>query len=488
MKRLLLAAILLSSAGLQQGFGQDFKKVIEIVGEMETSLKKMISEEQVQRKSEFAGLKTEVEALRTTLLKGPNAETSGTSAIPPELVARIEALEKRFGEVKPAPEISALTEKLSSLLSELRKSIDESKSSQASGQKATPQDKAPAGKFSGYMMGDYYHNVSRDAGFTALANNASSSAAPGATAMQSFILRRVYLTYDNDIAEQFTTRFRLEADQGTDVLTSGKIGVFVKDAYLRWKNIFNGSDLIFGIQPPPTYDVSEGSWGYRTLEKTIMDLRGVYGSRDIGLSLKGKLVESGMFNYWVMVGKNAGNTPATSSKFNRYSAQLHVKPFTGMQATLYFDYLDAADKADPFNKGSFVGNAMSTVALFVGYAQPNSFNVGLEAFRQSTANGYTAPSATSLSTLTKTGYSAWGSVNISSDIVAVLRYDNYDPNANGESIGDLRNYLIGGVAFKLNKNVSITPNMLYETYEAPSNGSAPDASLTARVTFYYNFL
>jgi hypothetical protein len=189
-----------------------------------------------------------------------------------------------------------------------------------------------------------------------------------------------------------------------------------------------------------------------------------------------------------MVGKNAGNTPATTSKYNRYSAQLHIRPITGLQATLYYDMLDAADKADPFNKGSFVGNAMSTIALFASYAEPNSFNVGFEWFTQSTSNGYTAPSATSLSSLTKTGFSGWVSVNLMSDLAVVARYDNYDPNTNSASVGDVRNYLIGGVAWKVNKNVSIIPNVLYETYEAPSGGAAPDASVTARVTFYYIFL
>jgi hypothetical protein len=350
------------------------------------------------------------------------------------------------------------------------------------------QDKPPAGKFSGYMMGDYYYNLKRDAGFAALANNASASAAPGGTAMQSFLLRRVYFAYDNDISEQFTTRFRLEADQGTDLLTSGKISVYVKDAYLRWKNIFSGSDLIFGIQPPPTYDVSEAAWGYRFLEKTIMDLRGIYGSRDVGVSLKGKLVESGMFNYWIMVGKNAGNAPATTSKYNRYSAQLHIKPLTNLQATLYFDFLGAADRADPFHAGTFVGNTTSTLALFAGYAQPNSFNVGIEAFSQSVANGYIAVGATSLSSLTKTGISGWLSVNVTSDIAAVVRYDNFDPNTNSVAVGDVRNYLIGGLSFKLNKNVFVSPNVLFESYQAPNGGSAPDASVTARVTFYYIFL
>ncbi len=118
------------------------------------------------------------------------------------------------------------------------------------------------------------------------------------------------------------------------------------------------------------------------------------------------------------------------------------------------------------------------MALFVGYTQPNSFNLGVEAFSQSTDNGYTAPGATSLSSLTKTGYSGWASVNFTSDIAAVLRYDNYDPNTNSAATGDVRNYIIGGVAFKLNKNVSVTPNVLYETYQAPSTGSAPKASVT----------
>ena len=49
----------------------------------------------------------------------------------------------------------------------------------------------------------------------------------------------------------------------------------VKDAWLKWKNIFSGSDLIFGISPTPAFDVSEGAWGHRYLEKTIMDLDGI---------------------------------------------------------------------------------------------------------------------------------------------------------------------------------------------------------------------
>ena len=175
------------------------------------------------------------------------------------------------------------------------------------------------GKFSGYMFGDYYYNVARDSSFnhTAPSAVASSSSAPGAKSMQAFQIRRIYFAYDNDISEQFATRFRLESDQGAvpggavtgDELVGGKDSVFVKDAYLTWKNVFSGSNLIFGVQPTAAYDISEAAWGYRFLEKTIMDLRGIVPSRDLGIALKGKLVSDGMVNYWVMIANGSGNNP-----------------------------------------------------------------------------------------------------------------------------------------------------------------------------------
>lgn len=335
------------------------------------------------------------------------------------------------------------------------------------------------GKFSGYMFGDYYFNVARDSSFyhTAPSNAASSSSAPGANAMQAFQLRRVYFAYDNDISEQFATRFRLEADQAANA-SNGKIGVFVKDAYLKWKNVFSGSDLIFGIQPPPAYEISEAAWGYRSLEKTIMDLRGVVASRDQGISLHGKVVSDGMVNYWVMVANNSANSPETD-KYKRYYAHIHVKPITNLQATAYVDLKDAANVAG--NKS----NSTLTTALFVGYAEPFTYNVGLEAFMASQSNAY-APPGGSLGSKSALGISVFGSYNIQPELAIVARYDNYDPNTDSKSKGDVRNYIIAGLSYKADKNVSIMPNILYESYEASTG--APDASVTARLTLYYVFL
>jgi hypothetical protein len=342
------------------------------------------------------------------------------------------------------------------------------------------------GKFSGYMFGDYYYNVGRDAVNLPTSNVASPA---GGQNYSAFQLRRAYFTYDNDINEQFTSRFRLEADQGAgtsavtngDQVGSGKIGVFVKDAYLTWKNVFAGSNLIFGMQPTPAYEVSEAAWGYRSLEKTIGDLRSFVDSRDLGISLKGKITDDGMFNYWVMVGNGAGTSKPETDQYKRYYAHIQIKPMTNLQATVYADFKDAA--------GNTAGSTSTwTEAAFVGYSEPFSFNINAEVFIAQKSNSFTAVGATSPSALNATGYSVFGSVYVLPELAVVARYDNYDPNTDGSMTYDARNYIIAGLSWKVDKNVSIIPNVLYETYETPKGGKDIDPSITARVTMYYVFL
>lgn len=344
------------------------------------------------------------------------------------------------------------------------------------------QDKNPA-KFSGYMFGDYFYNVGRDTGISRISNKALS----GAQDFNAFQFRRIYFTYDDEISSSFITRFRLEADQSANT-SNGKIGVAVKDAYLNWKNVFSGSDLIFGIQPTPTFEVSEGAWGYRSLEKTIMDLRGIAPSRDLGIALHGRLDEKGDINYWVMIANGDGNSPATS-KFHRYYAHIQVKPVTNFQITLYGDLKTQPDINDPASHASppaTLSNNVMTTAIFAGYNEKDNYSLGAEGFLQSTSHGMN--NGGTLQTKSAIGFSLFGSINLQKDVIAVARYDYFDPNTDSGSKGDSRNYVILGLTFKPDQRVSIIPNIQYEKYENPTTGPSLTPSLTARVTFYYVFL
>ncbi len=348
----------------------------------------------------------------------------------------------------------------------------------------------PQGKFTGSIFGDYFYNATRDAEIATMKNLANG----GAKDLNGFTIRRAYLTYDNDISYSFTSRFRLEM-YDRENLTDNRLGVFVKDAYVKWKGVFKGHDLTIGIQPAPPFEISEKAWGYRQVEKTIMDLRSIVSTRDFGISLTGKFDEDGNYGYTLMFANGSGVRLETN-KFKRYYAQVYLKPIKNFHAALYFDLNGRAKINDPnstLKPPATIDNNIMTYALFMGYAVKDKCSIGLEGYTQTTENGLRKETIVPLSMndLNTMGYTIFGSYNFSKELVAFGRFDYFDPNTDSDDIskGDSRNFMIFGIDYKLDKNFSIIPNILIETYESLPNGRRSyDTSITPRITFFYNFL
>jgi hypothetical protein len=107
-----------------------------------------------------------------------------------------------------------------------------------------------------------------------------------------------------------------------------------------------------------------------------------------------------------------------------------------------------------------------------------------------------------LKSLNGFGLSVFGYYWFTPEIGLVARYDIFNPNTDsnfpvaaagpGYAASLTRNYLIAGLMFRPDKNVQIMPNILMESYQAPRNVTAIaatiDASVTARLTFYWVFL
>lgn len=343
------------------------------------------------------------------------------------------------------------------------------------------------GKISGYMTGDYFYNAVRDTGISTLTNVANG----GKQDLHGFQFRRIYFTYDNDISENFTSRFRLEADQSANA-SDGKIGVFVKDAYLTWKNIFDGSDLTFGIQPTMVIENADADWGHRFLEKTILDLRGIVSSRDIALSLKGKFDSDGVFKYWVMIGDGSGNKPETD-KYKRFYAHLQYNPVKNLSVTLYGDLKSKPSVSNFLDSsiGEKISNNSLTYALLLGYKEKDKFSIGAEGFYNTIQNEVryfsSHPDAQKPKDQNGMGVSFFGSYNFSQQLSVVGRFDYFDPNTNTDFKGDSRNWFIFSLNYKPVDKVTISPNVIVETYEA-INGRSIAASVTPRITIYYSFL
>jgi hypothetical protein len=336
----------------------------------------------------------------------------------------------------------------------------------------------PSGRISGLVYADFFYNVQRDSGSASLPNRVSS----GNEDHNGFEIRRMYLTYDHKISSRFNARVRLESD-GITLTQNNRIGVFLKDAYLRWKDILPGQDLIFGIQPTPAFEISEGVYGFRSLEKTILDLRGVVSSRDFGISARGRITEG--LGYWVMLGNSSSNSPE-NDRYKRVYAHLNYVPFKNFVATIYSDLRFRQKTEDPLSPaGELLSNNVLTTALFFGYNNPEKYSLGVEGFYQNFNNEIYVNQE--LLDRNAGGLSLFGSLDLHEKLRFTARYDLYDPAINTDIIYDKRHFYIIGLSYKPDANVQIIPNVVIESYEQPENRSI-ESAITPRLTLAYNFL
>jgi hypothetical protein len=114
---------------------QNFQKVVDIVVEVESSLKEMIAKEATQRKSEIASLKAEIQEIRTTfthLSSATNIASNGNQLVAlGEIGQRLDRVERKVETLPASPDVSKLASQLSLLITELKKNIEESKKTTA---------------------------------------------------------------------------------------------------------------------------------------------------------------------------------------------------------------------------------------------------------------------------------------------------------------------------------------------------------------------
>src|SRR5512140_3102004 len=174
----------------------------------------------------------------------------------------------------------------------------------------------PRGRISSLMFGDAYWNVvgdprhfydSKGADQGQVNIDGKRNITRDLNGVQ---IRRVYFQLDNDLTARLATRFRLEVD-GKELTSGGKLGVFVKNAYLQARSVYPRGDFYFGEVSTPTFESAEAFWQYRAVEKTIGDFWGLRPASDLGLELKGFVDGDHRVGYAAMVGDGNGQKPET---------------------------------------------------------------------------------------------------------------------------------------------------------------------------------
>ena len=118
----------------------------------------------------------------------------------------------------------------------------------------------PRGRISGLVFGDLYYNLAGDPTHNYSVSGTDSTGkayidgngVPITSDLNGLQIRRVYFQLDNDLSIKYSTRFRLEADS-KELTSGGKIGVFVKAAYLQAKNWIPRGNAFLGMTSTLTH-------------------------------------------------------------------------------------------------------------------------------------------------------------------------------------------------------------------------------------------
>ena len=329
----------------------------------------------------------------------------------------------------------------------------------------------------GVMFADYYYNV----------ENHSKSVKD----QNAFNIRRVYFTFENNLTKDIKTRIRFEsAHNGFG--SGSKINPFVKHAYLEWSNLIPSHKLYLGISETNGLKNAENVWGYRSIEKTILDLNKISASADMGSAIKGDL--GAKVHHWLTVMNGTGYGSSEVDKFKKVGYAFWVTPVEELILEAYADY-EAQDPEKPNFQYDYYGSSgYYTLKGFAGWKTPK-FSLGVEAFMRTNRESGTLnmDDAASKVDVIRQGLSVFGSwITPVPKVKLFARYDSFDPvtddkviisDSGTTGLDDETTLLIAGFDYIPSANIHFMPNIVLKSYSK----SGKDSDLTARITFYYNF-
>ena len=288
-----------------------------------------------------------------------------------------------------------------------------------------------------------------------------------------FWLRRAYLTLDHDFRDDIALRLRFEVNSPGDFSTPGKLEPFVKDLYARFTA--SRQQFYLGISSAPIWGVVEKVWGYRSVEKTPLDLFKFGSSRDFGVAAKGRFDPKGIVRYHLQLGNGAG-TKAETNQGKKAALALGFYPVDGVVLEIYGDYEDRDGQTD-----------RATVQGFAAF-QTERGRLGVQFARQyrelQDAGSVNLDIA-----------SVFGVLRLHERVALLARYDRtFDPLADAGDVAYLPmdgrskcNLAIFGVDLMVAPRVHLIPNVETVFYDALEGGERPGADVMVRTTLYVTF-
>jgi hypothetical protein len=307
--------------------------------------------------------------------------------------------------------------------------------------------------FSGFFFGDLYYIPSHH---TAEGDGASGG-----------VLRRLLLTADATLDDHWSARARLEAYH-EGAFENYEMTHRILDLGVTRK--LGDHRLSAGLIPTITYDVMEGFWGKRYLVRTAPDIQGI-AARDLGVKLMGPLSSGRGLSYRVMYGSKE-TWEADKNPFDKVMGGVTWRGNGGWLVDAYGDW---ESRPGPYDR--------TTWQFLVG-KKTDQFTLGLEYLNQDRDEDPDLELATILGVLKLGGrWSLMGQLHrlfkpsVKGNDIA---YIPFDPTAKATN-------LVGGLEYRVNEHVTLSPNIVWTRYGINESGVKPDDDLHLRLTFYVNF-
>ncbi len=225
---------------------------------------------------------------------------------------------------------------------------------------------------------------------------------------------------------------------------------------------------MIGAQSTPTWSrFTEKIWGYRSVEKTILDYWKQGLSNDLGVSLSGRLNSDGTVRYNLMIGNGAAQKPEFDI-YKKFYGSVNAKLFNKrLLLELYADYLPQELSEDKY-----------TIKGFVGF-QNDKVTFGVEPFiiRQKQANA---------ADLEFNGTT----VMLRGTLVdkKLYGYSKLDLFKNAADLDKYLKFAVIGLDYQPTKGVHIMPNVWFTNYKFLNNGTIENGSdVVGRITFWFKF-
>jgi len=344
---------------------------------------------------------------------------------------------------------------------------------------------SPSGKMNAQLFTDYYY-VKHAPDYTI----GSAQYAGASQDYASFEIRRLFLGYNYDFTREFSGEILFSYEGNLD--GSGNRGVLLKVADIKWKNIFSNSDFLIGLQFTPSFVLlTEKVWGYRSIEKTILDKNKFASPTDLGAGLQGAFDNDKNYGYNILYADGTGTKPEN----DRYKK---------IYADLWGKFLDKKIIVDLYGdleqKREIPQIVFQTGKLFLAY-QTDALTIGLEAFLIYETRGVQAsPDALdyNYTDVEPFGYSLFitGSI-FPKKLNFFARYDSFDPDLMynpslyyAYSTAKER-FITAGLDWTPFQAIHIMPNIWYTNYTSKTAGATgtalSDYELVPRITFAFKY-